>query len=76
MPTKTIIAALREHQPPVDRQDNTDLDYLGTRYNLHYLKQIAQRAISPGNRATDLKCAGINRTAEAELIAYAGPDDL
>lgn len=40
------------------------------------LEAIGQRAISPGNRATDLECAGINSTGETQLMAYAGPDDL
>lgn len=76
LPTKTIIAALSGHQQRVDRQHNTDLDYLGDKIQFTLLEAIGPRAISPGNRPTDLECAGINSNGETQLIAYAGADDL
>lgn len=71
LPTKTIIAALRGHQQRVDRQDNADLDYLGTRYNLHYSKQW-DRGKSAQGIGLQIWSASIRNTRETQLIAYTG----
>lgn len=62
MPTKTIIVAQRGHQQGVDRQEDTDLNYPGTRYNLHCLK--------PQDRGQS--ALGIRRQAWSEQVLTAG----
>lgn len=74
MPTKTIIAAQRGHWQGVDRQDNTDLDYPGTRYNLHYLKpqDRGQSALGIGQQPQSEQV--LTAGAASELLAYARHD--